>query len=144
MKVHRILATKSTGVITVLPDATVREAVALLARHRIGALVVVDGEGKIAGIFSERDVIMHAADGEDIFGRSVSDVMTADVVVGMPQDDIMSVAHVMTERRFRHVPIVDGDDLIGIVSIGDVLKAQRDVYRGEIDTLETQLMADEQ
>ncbi len=65
-------------------------------------------------------------------------------MVGLPQDDIMSVAHVMTERRFRHLPIVDDDGkVIGMISIGDVMKAQRDEYRGEIDTLETQIMAGE-
>ena len=59
------------------------------------------------------------------------------------KDDLMSVAHTMTERRFRHLPILDDKRLVGIISIGDVIKAQRDTYRGEIDSLETQIMADE-
>jgi len=77
----------------------------------------------------------------DIMSVEVGDVMTKNVIVGVPQDDLINVAHTMTERRFRHLPIVDGKRLIGIVSIGDVLKAQRDAYRGQIDTLETQVMA---
>jgi CBS domain-containing protein len=67
--------------------------------------------------------------------------MTKEVITGVPEDDIMSVVHTMTERRFRHLPIVDADQLIGVISIGDILKAQRDMYRGEIDTLETQILA---
>jgi predicted transcriptional regulator len=73
----------------------------------------------------------------------VIDIMTKKVIVAMPQDDVISVAHTMTEKRFRHLPILDGDKLIGIISIGDILKAQRDQYLGEIDTLETQIMAEE-
>lgn len=69
--------------------------------------------------------------------------MTREVVTGMPQDDLYSVMHTMTERRFRHLPVVDEGKLVAMVSIGDVLKAQRDEYRGEIDTLETQILADE-
>lgn len=143
MKVKRILATKGTGVITILPEASIQQAVAKLAEHRIGSLVVVDAQGELVGIISERDVVWGTAADPNLFERRVVDLMTRDVVVGMPQDDVMAVAHIMTERRIRHLPIVDAGKLIGIVSIGDVLKAQRDAYRGEIDTLETQIMADE-
>lgn len=69
--------------------------------------------------------------------------MTGHVITGTPQDDLYSVAHTMTERRFRHLPIMDEGRLVGIISIGDVLKAQRDAYRGEIDTREVQLQAGE-
>ena len=65
------------------------------------------------------------------------------MITGIPQDDIVSVAHTMTEMRFRHLPIVEDGLLVGIISIGDILKAERNKYRGEIDTLETQIMADE-
>jgi CBS domain-containing protein len=144
MKVSRILSTKSKGVITTHPDQTLRDVVVLLTEHNIGALVVVDENSKLVGIISERDIIRRAAQSETIFSLPVSEVMTKDVVTGLPQDDVISVAHTMTEKRFRHLPILDDEGrLVGIISIGDVLKSQRDQYRGEIDTLETQILADE-
>lgn len=144
MKVKRLLATKSGPVITIGPDQPIRDAVALLSRHNIGALVVVaSGSDLPVGIISERDVIRRAAENESVFSESVRDIMTKEVITGMPQDDLYSVIHTMTERRFRHLPVVDGKKLVGIISIGDVMKAQRDAYRGEIDTLETQILADE-
>lgn len=143
MKISRILATKAAGVVTVLPEASLREAVGLLVKHRIGVVIVVDTGGDVVGILSERDVIQRLVEDDNCLANRVADVMTREVVVGMPQDDVMSVAHLMTERRFRHLPIIDEGNLVGIISIGDVLKAQRDTYRGEIDTLETQLTAEE-
>lgn len=144
MKVKRLLATKSGPVITIRPDQPIRDAVALLSQHNIGALVVIAPGGELpVGIISERDVIRRAAENENVFSESVRDIMTKEVITGMPQDDLYSVIHTMTERRFRHLPVVDGEKLVGIISIGDVMKAQRDAYRGEIDTLETQILADE-
>jgi len=144
MKVKRILATKSGSVITIRPEQPIRDAVALLGMHNIGALVVVaPGSDRPVGIISERDIIRRAAENEGVFSESVKDIMTRELITGMPQDDLISVMHTMTERRFRHLPVVDEGRLIGIISIGDVLKAQRDEYRGEIDTLETQILADE-
>jgi CBS domain-containing protein len=141
MKVRNILATKGGRVITIAPDEAVRRAVALLVENRIGALIVTDADGRLVGILSERDVVHAAAADEDIYGRPVGDIMTRDVIVGMPQDDVLAVAHTMLEKRFRHLPIVDEGRLIGIISIGDVLKTQRDAYQGEIDTLETRIIA---
>ena len=144
MSLSRILATKPERIITIGDDATIRAALARLAEHRIGALIVVDKGGALCGILSERDIVRRAAMNEDLFSQTVGEVMTQDVVVGVPQDDIMSVAHVMTERSFRHLPIVDEDRrVIGMISIGDVMKAQRDEYRGEIDTLEQRIMTRE-
>ncbi|MDX1687873.1 MAG: CBS domain-containing protein [Candidatus Promineifilaceae bacterium] len=143
MKLMRILATKTGDVITVHPEQQIREAVRLLSEHNIGALVVVDAAGKPVGIISERDIVRRAADNEGVLAEQVRDIMTRRVIIGMPQDDLYSVINTMTEKRFRHLPIMDEGRLIGIISIGDVLKAQRDAYQGEIDTLETQIMADE-
>jgi CBS domain-containing protein len=143
MNVSRILAAKPTNVVTIGPAQTIQDALSLLAQYDIGALVVTNEEDELIGILSERDVVRQAVGDNDILFLKVADVMTKNVIVGVPQDDLINVAHTMTERRFRHLPIVDGKRLLGIVSIGDVLKAQRDAYRGQIDTLETQIMADE-
>lgn len=143
MNVSHILATRRTKVVTIEPERLVREAVQSLVGHSIGALVVVDAGGRIVGIVSERDVVRAAAANETIFDHPVSEIMTRRVIVGLPHDEVMAVANTMLERRIRHLPIVDQDRLIGIISIGDVLKTQRDAYRGEIDTLETQILADE-
>lgn len=141
MKISRILATKPDRVITIVETAAIRTALAVLAEHKIGALIVVKENGSLCGILSERDIVRWAAKNEDLFSQPVAEVMTRDVVVGVAQDDIMSVAHVMTERSFRHLPVVNDDrNVIGMISIGDVMKAQRDAYRGEIDTLEMQIM----
>lgn len=142
MKVRNILATKKGHIITVSPNEQVRRAIRLLVENRIGALLVVDETGKLVGILSERDIMRTAAADEQLFHRPVDDIMTRDVIVGMPQDDVIAVAHTMLEKRFRHLPIVDEGRLIGIISIGDVLKTQRDAYRGEMDTLETRLIAE--
>lgn len=142
MKISSILATKSHEIFTIRPEQTLQETVEILVRHNIGALPVLEETGKLVGIISERDVIREVAKSAVISKTAVQDVMTRKVIVGLPQDDVISVAHTMTEKRFRHLPIVDGGRLIGIISIGDILKAQRDTYRGEIDTLETQIMAD--
>jgi len=142
MKVKRILSAKSGDVITIRPDAPIRDAVALLTEHNIGALVVMaEGESRPVGIISERDIIHRSSVSESLFSEPVESIMTSELITGMPQDDLYSVAHTMTEKRFRHLPILDEGKLVGIISIGDVMKAQRDAYRGEIDTRETQLLA---
>lgn len=140
MKVSRILATKGSDVLSIRPEQLVKEAVQLLMHHNIGVLVVINAAGELVGIMSERDVVRHLAKRDEILSLPVSEIMTRDVVTALPQDDLISVSHVMTERRFRHLPIIEGGKLVGMISIGDVLKAQRDAYRGEIDTLEAQIL----
>ncbi len=140
MKISRILATKGKGVITIRPQQSLREAIALLTRHNIGALVVTEGTETPVGIITERDIIRYAVEQEALFDILVSEVMTRDLITALPQDDIESVANTMTERRFRHLPIMEGGVLVGIVSIGDIVKAQRDEYRGAMDTLQTQII----
>lgn len=143
MKVRTILATKGTNVITIRPEQTLKEVALLLAEHNIGALVVVDEVGQLVGIVSERDIIQAAARLEDPLSRPVREVMTKEVVTGLPQDDLTAVADTMTEKRFRHLPIVEHGELVGIVSMKDIVKSQRDQYKGEVDTLQTQIIADE-
>ena len=142
MNIASLLAKKSGAPITIRPEQTVRDALVLLATHNIGALVVVNAAGMPVGIVSERDIVREAARNEQVFGRAMSEIMTRDVITGVPEDDLASVANLMTEKRIRHLPVVTGGKLIGIISIGDVVKAQRDTYQGEVETLETQILAD--
>ena len=141
MNIASILARKGGRVVTCRPDQSIRQALGLLKEHNIGALVVVDAAGAPAGILSERDIVREAARDERLFGRIVGEIMTRDVIVGVPEDDLRAVRHTMTERRFRHVPVVVEGRLIGIVSIGDVVKAELVQYLGEVDTLQTQVGA---
>jgi len=142
MNIATVLARKGIMVVTIDPGRTIRQALALLAQHNIGALVVVDGTGAPIGIVSERDVVRALARAETILGESVASIMTREVIIGAPQDDLVVVGTTMTERHIRHLPIVEGGRLVGIVSIGDVMKAQRDQYQGEVDTLQIQLLDD--
>jgi CBS domain-containing protein len=142
MNIASLLASKGTNVITIQPEQTIRQAIGLLAEHNIGALVVVDPTRLPVGILSERDIVRAAARSERVFSETVAALMTRNVVLGLPQDDLGSVGHTMTERRIRHLPVVESGKLVGIVSIGDVVKAQRDQYQGEVETLQTQLLSD--
>jgi CBS domain-containing protein len=141
MNIASILARKGGRVITSRPEQSIRQALSLLAEHNIGALVVVDETGAPAGILSERDIVREAARDERLFARTVGEIMTRDVIVGVPEDDLRAVRHTMTERRIRHVPVVVEGRLVGIVSIGDVVKAELDQYLGEVETLQTQIGA---
>ena len=142
MTVATILARKGVKVVTVRPDQTLREALAVLAQHSIGALVVVNATGELVGILSERDIVREAVRNERFFELPVSQIMTKNVITGQPRDDLDAVARTMTNKRFRHLPVLDGGKLVGVISLGDVVKAQRDEYLGEIDTLQTQIIGE--
>lgn len=118
--VKDVLQAKGSKVVTVSPGATVMEAVDKMNRNRIGALVVMDG-GTVAGMFTERDVLQRVV-GTERSPREilVAEVMTADVICCKSEDDIEDVAGVMKERRIRHLPVCDGEALLGLISIGDV------------------------
>ncbi len=139
MQISTILATKGSTVVTVKPDQTVREAVKLLADKRIGAVVVVDETNRPVGIVSERDIVRVLARNESALSEPVSRVMTIDVIIARPGDDTKAVSKTMTVKRFRHLPVMDHHELVGIISIGDVVKAQLDEYEGEIETLQTRV-----
>ena len=139
MNVAAILAKKGMGVITIRPGQPIRDAIALLVKHNIGALVAVDETDQPVGILSERDIVRAAFKNEQVFSQTVKDLMTTNVTIGVPQDALRPVLHTMTEKRFRHLPIMDQGKLVGIVSIGDVVKAQRDEYEGELETLDDQI-----
>lgn len=143
MNIKSILATKGPNVVTIGPDKTLREALAVLVNHNVGALVVIDEIKKPVGILSERDIVRLAAKDENLFDILVKEVMTTNVITAVAQDELRAVANTMTENRIRHLPIVDNQGiLIGIISIGDVVKAERNRFEGEADTLRTQILAD--
>ena len=140
MTIASPLATKGNKVVTIQPEQSIREALRVLAEHNIGALVAIDPGRRPVGILSERDVVRAAVRDESVFGLTVSQLMTRDVIVGVPGDDLSAVGHTMIQRRIRHLPVVEGGKLIGMISIGDIVKAQRDQYQGEVDTLQTIVM----
>jgi CBS domain-containing protein len=144
MTIASLLARKGAKVVTIQPEHQIRQALALLAEHNIGAVVVVDSGARPIGILSERDVVRAAIrDEQGVFDQPVSALMTRNVIVGVPQDDLTSVGATMTEKRIRHLPVVDQGRLVGIISIGDVVKAQRDQYQGEVDTLQFQIIEEQ-
>lgn len=127
--------------VTISVDASIRDAIAVLVKNNLGALVVVDGQRHPQGILSERDIVRESNRTDAFFSERVSSVMTTDVICGSPADDVEAVLQMMTSGHFRHLPIVDGGELIGVVSIREVVNAQLNSYRGNIETLETQLMS---
>ena len=143
MNIQSILARKGTDVVTAQPQQSVREALAILVDKNIGAVIVVNDIGQPIGILSERDIIRAAASNEAVFSLPINALMSKELVTGVPDDDLEAVAHTMTEKRIRHVPVVEQGRLVGIVSIGDVVKAQRDQYQGELYTLETMMLGDD-
>lgn len=123
MTVRFLLQRKAGDVVTISPDASLTEAVACLAEHRIGAVVAMSDMGRLEGILSERDLVRILAEkGPDILASPVSSVMTRAVVTCTPDESIPVIMERMTRGRFRHVPVVDGGKLLGIISIGDVVK----------------------
>lgn len=137
MRISEVLSSKPIkDVITVAPDATVRELVALLAQHNVGALVVCEGE-KLAGIVSERDVVRRLQEDETVLDRPVSSIMTSDVKTCAPDMRVNDLMQVMTTERFRHMPVLEGGRLVGIVSIGDVVKHRMNELEFERDQLDS-------
>ena len=138
MRIGEILEAKSTGdVVTISPDAGVRDLIALLAEHNIGALVVSADGTSLDGIVSERDVVRHLHSDGTVINNTVAAIMTAAVQTCAPDDDLDEVMATMTARRFRHVPVVSEGTLVGIVSIGDVVKHKIGQLQFERDQLDS-------
>lgn len=136
MLISEVLDRKGRGARTVPPDASVRELVAALAEHGVGALVVSPDGGAVAGIVSERDVVRAlAAPGDALLDSPVSQIMTSQVRTCTPADTVDGLMVLMTEQRVRHVPVVQDGRLVGIVSIGDVVKQRLDELQSERDHL---------
>lgn len=136
-RVEQLLADKGRQIHSVRPDQTVLEALEALAEHNIGALAVVEN-GRLAGIFSERDyarkVILQGRASRDTL---VQDSMTADVITVSPADNMRVCMTLMTDKRIRHLPVLDGDRLVGMISVGDVVKAVMAEQRFLIEQMES-------
>lgn len=125
MIVASILNTKGRDVFSVTPEMNVQDAARFLRDKGVGAALVMSANGAPAGVFSERDLVNAVADqGSTALGLSVDALMTRDVLTCSPHDPIASVMNTMTERRVRHLPVVDGGAVVGVVSIGDVVKSR--------------------
>jgi CBS domain-containing protein len=122
MAISAILSAKGHDVVAVAPDTPVREVVGELIARRIGAVLVTE-EAAVVGVVSERDVIRGlCASGGDVLARRARDIMTSPVVTICPTDSVADAMALMTDRRVRHLPVIDGGRLVGLVSIGDLVK----------------------
>ncbi|WP_017539300.1 CBS domain-containing protein [Nocardiopsis halophila] len=141
MLIAELLRAKGSDVVTVRPDTPVSELLDRLARHNIGAVVVAEA-GKVAGIASERDVVRRLAEqGASLLDRPVSEIMTRAVITCKTSDTIDALTVLMTENRVRHVPVLAAGALVGIVSIGDVVKSrirQLELDRQQLEAYITQ------
>ncbi|HEY8592376.1 MAG TPA: CBS domain-containing protein [Sphingomicrobium sp.] len=135
MTIASVILNKGSSVETIEGGAKVEEAVRRLGEKRIGALPVVDG-GRIAGIISERDVIYCLRDhGAEVLDWPVSKVMTAPAVTIAPDTDVLAALALMTKRRIRHLPIVEGGEIRGIVSIGNLVKYRMERIEAEAEAM---------
>jgi CBS domain-containing protein len=138
MAVVHILKQKGSDVVTVKPSDTVQTIVDLLARHRIGAVVVVDTQGGIAGIVSERDVVRAmAGNASAVVGKTAADIMTAKVRTCSPGDTEAELMSLMTEHRIRHLPVVSNGRISGMISIGDVVKLRMEAMEREAEEMKS-------
>ena len=138
MLVQQILKSKADdGVVTIAPGTTLADAAQLLSQRKIGAVVVSPDGKRVAGILSERDIVRElAAQGAGCLAVTVDTVMTTAIVTCGRSDGSDNVLEMMTKGRFRHLPVVEGDEMIGLISIGDVVKAQLSELAMEKEALE--------
>ncbi len=142
MNVAQILKQKGNRIVSLPADARIGEAAGVLAAEGIGALMILDRMGKVAGILSERDVVRAlAAHGMEAVALPVAEVMTANVIFCKPEDTIDRLMAEMTQRRFRHLPVMDQGRVIGIVSIGDVVKNRIAETEAEAESLRQYIAA---
>ena len=136
MHVAAVIKRKGSNVVSIAPDRTIAEAVSLLIENGIGAVLVLDGTGAIHGILSERDIINGLSkQGADALTQPVDALMTRDVLRCSPHDTIAEVMEVMTERRTRHLAVIENGKLAGLISIGDVVKQRLIDANLEVETL---------
>jgi CBS domain-containing protein len=138
MRIDDVLRTKaSSDVVTISPDASVRDLIALLTEHNVGALVVSTDGAAVEGIVSERDVVRRLHRDQAILDGQVSAIMTTDVHTSEPGQSLADLMALMTERRIRHVPVLADGRLAGIISIGDVVKNRMSELEFERDQLDS-------
>jgi CBS domain-containing protein len=138
VRIADLLRHKGNDVATASPGLSVAGLLEDLARHNVGALVVVDEAGELVGIVSERDVVRRLNErGAELLHSPVSEIMTTSVVTCEPTEGVDSLAEIMTERRIRHMPVVDDGRLVGIVSIGDVVKNRIHQLESDREQLES-------
>ncbi|MBN1984352.1 MAG: CBS domain-containing protein [Chitinivibrionales bacterium] len=132
MNVRDILKQKGSLVNTISPEKTVHEAANALVEKNIGSLVVKDAGDTVVGIITERDILRQCSTNVDSLKKTkIKDVMTKKLLIATPDDQVESVKTIMTEHRIRHLPIMDGKKLVGLISIGDVLKASAEICEVE-------------
>lgn len=138
MRVTDLLRNKGSEVATVPPRVSVTGLLEDLANHNIGAMVVLSATDDVIGIVSERDVVRRLHErGAELLTAKVEEIMTTDVVTCTPNDGVDSLAAIMTERRIRHMPVVEDGKLVGIVSIGDVVKSRIEQLESDREQLES-------
>jgi CBS domain-containing protein len=136
MMLAAILRNKPVSVISVAPETTITEVVRVLAEKRIGAVLVMDAQSTLVGILSERDIVRTlATHAGDTFAMTAAQLMTHSPTVTSPEASVVDAMEIMTEGRFRHLPVVSEGKLVGLVSIGDVVKARIDQQAHEVDSL---------
>jgi CBS domain-containing protein len=136
MRISDVIRAKGNAVVTVQPEMDVRALLAVLAEHRIGAVVVSSDGTRVDGIVSERDIVRALADrGAAVISEPVSEIMTSEVQTCTPETPVVELMSVMTHGRFRHVPVVVDDRLVAIVSIGDIVKNRVGELEIERDSL---------
>jgi CBS domain-containing protein len=136
MTIAAILKHKGHAIITIDPNATIAEATHTLAERHIGAAVVCNERGDLLGILSERDIVRALAHhGASVLDQHVTQLMTHQVTTALPRTTVAQAMEMMTNGRFRHLPVMDQDRLIGLVSIGDVVKARMSQQENEVDSL---------
>lgn len=136
MRVAEVLKGKGSAIKSIPPNASMKEVADRLRAEDIGALIVSSGRGEVEGIITERDVVRgFATYGAALETVRASDLMSRQVITCAPSDAISSIARIMTERRIRHLPVRDGDGIVGMVSIGDVLKRRIDEVQLEANVL---------
>ncbi|MGI9489274.1 MAG: CBS domain-containing protein [Geminicoccaceae bacterium] len=137
MFVWQILQGKGKEVVTVLAGTKVADLVALLKQHRIGAVMVTDPNNIPKGVFSERDLTVGLADyGAGVLDGEVDQLMTTDLITCTPHDTVQQLMEVMTKHRVRHLPVLDNDEMAGIISVGDVVKSRLEELETEASELQ--------
>lgn len=137
MKLAELIRGKSHEIVKIRSDKSIAEAATALTENKIGALLVEDQDGTIAGILSERDIVGGMAPhGADLHDVEVSELMTTNVIRCSPNDSVNEAMAMMTDRRIRHLPVVDGESLTGLVSIGDLVRFQTKEQSFQIRYLE--------